>query len=390
MEIPRYLFAALFPVLAACGGGGGGGAPAPNPNPTPPPTPSVLSGQFKDANTAGLTFTTASRSGTTDASGTFSYTAGETVEFSVGGVVIGSSAGQPVLTPVDLVAAGSIDLAEVQNIARFLLMLDENDDPTDGISISTNVRQAAANWAQVDFTAADFDNEVVTIVSDVASVDSRAASLSGAAAARDHLAQSVHCVMSGFFRGRFTGARTDIIVLVMNPATGVIAAFHSGAPSNYESTEAVSVDQARTFTAPSLSGDGNQLEGQFDSYDRISGVYSINGSSGNFTAERRLPDPTATYRFSGRYYRNDTGTTLSGPLVLNVDAQGTVRVEGYDVALDNTFSANGTYLNNEFEYDYGDGQRQYGTADANLAVVGNGSTVNGNPRPWFAQGCRLN
>jgi hypothetical protein len=388
MKISQILPASLIFFVAACGGGGGGSSSSP-PAPPPPP-PNVFSGQFKDANTAGLAFATPSRSGTTDTRGAFSYMPGETVEFSLGGVIIGSSPGKSILTPVDLIPGSSVDTLGVQNIARFLLMLDQNDDATDGIFISDGVRQVAANWPQVDFSASDFDNEVVTILSDVASVDARPAALRSQQAAKTHLVGTAHCAMSGFFRGTFTGPRAGILVMLMNSATGRVVAYHIGAISDYESIESVAIDGARTFIASSTSGNGDNFEGRFDSYDEISGVYSIGGDTGEFTVSRRLPDATARFRFAGRYYRGAVGQRLTGPLVINVDDQGNLLVEGYDLSLDNTFSATGTFIDNEFNYDYGDGQRQFGTTDSQLYVAGSGSTVNGSPRPWFAQGCRLN
>ena len=388
MEISRIWSVLLVSVVAACGGGGGSSPP---PTAPPPPPAATLSGQFKDANVSGLGYSTPSRSGITDARGTFVYSPGESIQFSVGGITIGSSPGKAIVTPVDLVAGGSADTPEVQNIVRFLMMLDLNDDASDGIEISANVRQMASNWSPVDFAANEFDASLATVVSDVASVDGRPAALPDSQTARDHLRGTVHCALSGFFRGSLTGGRTGTLVMIVNPASGqVVGLSHRSATSNYESDEGVSVDSVRTFAALSTSGNGDTIEGRYDSYDEISGVYTIGGSTGEFTASRRLPDATATYRFTGYYYRVSVGTRLTGPLVLNVDAQGSLRAEGYDLPLGNTFGANGTYIDGEFEYDYGDGQRQFGTTDSALYVEGNGSTVNGAPRPWFAQGCRLN
>ena len=65
-------------VLFACGGGGG--------SPETPAVPATYSGQFIDAPTKGLSYTASPSglSGTTDATGAFSFKAGDTVTFSVG------------------------------------------------------------------------------------------------------------------------------------------------------------------------------------------------------------------------------------------------------------------------------------------------------------------
>jgi hypothetical protein len=371
--------------LIGCGGGGSS-APAP----ASPPPPTALSGQFKLANAAGLTYMTPSQDGITDVSGTFLYGAGESVEFSVGGVVIGSARGQPILTPVDLVPGGSADAEEVQNIARFLMLLDQNGDAGDGITISSGVREVAQTWQQVDFRASDLEAELVTVTSDVASVDSRPAVLPGPAAANSLIVSNVHCAMSGFFQGTLSGERDLDFVLIMNPANGLVSAYYPSASADFESTVAVSVDNVRTFSAPATDGSGDNLEGRFDSYDELSGVWTIGMQSGQFTASRRLPDPSASFRFSGRFYRKTVGTQLTGPLVINVDEQGNVSVDSRDMNFSRDFTAQGTYIDNEFSYDYGDGHKHTGTTDPALHVAGRGTQADGSPRPWFAQGCRLN
>ena len=383
--------------LVSCGGGGGNGGtgtptpPLPTPSPpSPPPPPAGTTGQLKFANASGLAYSTPSRSGVTDARGTFAYAAGETVEFRIGNVVIGSALGRDNLTLVDLVPGGTADTEAVQNIARFLMMLDENADPADGIAVSSAVRAAAANWTQVDFAAADLDNELVTIISDVASVDGRAAALPDAAPARTKLVDDVYCALSGFFFGRMTGGRNDGLILIMNSFTGQVTAHFDNAGTNFESVDQVSVDSVRSFVAPAVSGSGDSFEGQFDTYDDVSGTWSFSGLSGEFNVSRRLPDSTATFRFTGRFYRQRVGTLLTGPLIINVDSQGSLLLDSHDLEFGRDFQASGTYLNDEFNYDYGDGQAQTGTTDASLYVEGRGAQGNGVPRPWFAQGCRLN
>ena len=299
-------------------------------------------------------------------------------------------AGENVLIPADLVAGGSADNVEVQNIARFLMMLDENDDVSDGIAISSAVQQAADNWVQVDFAAADLGNELVTIISDVASVDARTPVLPSEAEARAKIVADAYCAMSGFFFGRMTGDRNDDFVLNMNPATGQVTAFYSSAPGNFESSVAVTVDGTRNFVAPAVREPTDNIEGRFDSYDEASGVWSIGSATGEFSVSRRLPDNTATYRFTGRFYRGAVDGLLDGPLVINVDDLGNVIVDSHDFNFVRDFGATGTYLNDQFSYDYGDGIDHTGMTDANLYVEGRGIQAGGADRPWFAQGCRLN
>jgi hypothetical protein len=96
---------------------------------TTTPTVTASTGLFLDAEVEGLSYTTDSGiSGTTDENGTYSFLPGENVNFSVGGVDLGTVAGAPVCTPFDFAAAST-------NIARFLQSLDADGDPTNGIDI---------------------------------------------------------------------------------------------------------------------------------------------------------------------------------------------------------------------------------------------------------------
>ena len=134
-------------LLSACGGGGGsdGG------NITPPST-----GIFVDSPVAGLHYATPSRSGATNALGEYEYLPGETVTFSIGGIVLGSTPAGPVVTPLSLVS-GAADASDpvVTNIVRLLMTLDDDGDAGNGIVISTAMAEAAVGHT-VDFAAADF------------------------------------------------------------------------------------------------------------------------------------------------------------------------------------------------------------------------------------------
>lgn len=133
-------------VLSACGGGGGGGGNVGTSE------ESRASGVFIDSVVVGLTYTTPTLSGITDANGVFRYIEGETVTFSIGGIIIGSVMGGSIVTPLDLVPhAASVSDDQVLNIARLLQTLDDNGDPDDGITITPAVSAAALDFT-VDFS----------------------------------------------------------------------------------------------------------------------------------------------------------------------------------------------------------------------------------------------
>ncbi len=154
----------LLPLLVVACGGGGSGAP-------PPSDPTVLTGIFTDSAVEGLSFSTATQSGITDAAGTFMYIAGETITFSIGGTVIGESAtASSEMTPWDLVPGTPLPSTtrEIENLADdpdstefralnrfvniivFLQSLDEDANLDNGITIPAGIA-TLLNGIQLDF-----------------------------------------------------------------------------------------------------------------------------------------------------------------------------------------------------------------------------------------------
>ena len=168
--------------LAACGGGGGGGDSA------VPPAETVSTGIFIDSAVEGLQYATATQSGTTNSLGEYDFLAGETVTFSIGGILLGSTLAGPVVTPLSLVAgATSANHPVVTNIVRLLLSMDSDGDPDNGITISSDVAAAAAGLT-VDFGIADLsaDAGISSLLSDVPSI-----TLATATTAQAHFRQTL-------------------------------------------------------------------------------------------------------------------------------------------------------------------------------------------------------
>lgn len=135
--------------LSALGGGctGGGGSsdygPVSGSTVVSPPA-AVLVGTFHDGPTRGLVYRTSGNdTGATDASGKFTYVKGETISFYLGNLPLGSTSARDVITPIDLISGGHLNHDEVVNLSRFLQTLDEDGDPSNGISISEQARKAA-------------------------------------------------------------------------------------------------------------------------------------------------------------------------------------------------------------------------------------------------------
>jgi hypothetical protein len=163
-----WLTAALLLTLTACGGGGD----STTATATATATETVSTGVFIDSAVEGLQYETATRSGTTNSLGEYDYLAGETVTFSIGGIVLGSTIAGPVVTPLSLVPdATSATNPVVTNIVRLLLSLDSDGDPDNGITISSDVTTAANDLA-VDFSVADLsaDDGITSLLNNIQSL----------------------------------------------------------------------------------------------------------------------------------------------------------------------------------------------------------------------------
>ncbi|HKQ81167.1 MAG TPA: hypothetical protein VJS42_03140 [Steroidobacteraceae bacterium] len=300
--------------LYGCGGGGGndddGG------NPPAPPAPATAAGVFKDSNVSGLSYTSGAQSGVTDANGTFTYETGQNVTFKVGPVTIGTASGKSVITPVDLVASGASTSITVQNIVRFLMLMDRDGDASNGITISQELRDRAssANWPSIDF-AADLDATLAStsIIGDT-SVDGSVRSLPSAAGAKAHLESTVRCLYSGFFTGNYTGDDKGRWIAFLG-VTGSLA----GAAYSTEDEELIPlgfspstlpVAQSLAFVA-GIGSTGSDFSGSFTTLNDISGTWS----GGNFSGSRAAGSATAVYKFQTTLVRGtpqSPGTVAGG------------------------------------------------------------------------------
>ena len=128
------LCSGLIVGLCACGGSGGSSSQSTSSN--------NKTGTFIDSPVMGLSYSSPSHSGLTNSAGEFTYTEGETVSFSLGGIALGSSIASEVVTPLDLLGAESIDDAissglfdQLINMLVFLQSLDRDHNPDNGIDL---------------------------------------------------------------------------------------------------------------------------------------------------------------------------------------------------------------------------------------------------------------
>ncbi|MDX1696294.1 MAG: metallophosphoesterase [Ketobacteraceae bacterium] len=158
----------LLPLfITACGGGGSSGSGTDNGSSsvvadsnTVPNDGPVLRGQITGLQ--GLRYETQSESGVTSESGQFDYRNGDTITFYVGDIALGSAAAAAKLDISDL-AGGNQETRT--NIEKFLLTLDYDLSPANGVLITSSIHDAARGLS-LDFTqdSARFTREAESLV----------------------------------------------------------------------------------------------------------------------------------------------------------------------------------------------------------------------------------
>ncbi len=329
-------------ILASCGGGGGGGGEKASTSSTQASVKSsnpsssskvasststsvaVLQGQFKDTNITGLKFVSGAQSGVTNNAGTFSYEQGKTISFSIGGVTLGSTQGKALITPIDLIENGSSNHQAVQNMVRFLLMLDTDGYAKNGIQLSSALQTAASSWTQIDFNSANFAQNLTTIMSAASAADGGSHQLPDVASAQQHVEATHLCSYSGVYKGNFSGDNKDKLAFFASALNGSVIGFsladNSTEATTLSNTTAIQHKQTVAFESGN-SIDKSSYNGEFTSINDISGTWKKDTNSGNFSASRVGGAANSVYRFSATYNGNDTG-------VLSIDIDATNKVSG--------------------------------------------------------------
>ncbi|WBY01551.1 hypothetical protein PE066_19135 [Ramlibacter tataouinensis] len=140
--------AAAAALVAACGGGGGGGTAV-------PAVAGSAVGVLTDSPIGGVEYiTSGGYRGFTDANGNYNYNEGETVEFRIGGISLGTVTATGTVTPIQLAGSGAGAANKVINLLVLLQSLDADGNPANGITIAETARTAAASVTTLDLTAA--------------------------------------------------------------------------------------------------------------------------------------------------------------------------------------------------------------------------------------------
>lgn len=147
MTLPRLSLLSLAVLLAACGGDDDA------------PARTRVGGVFLDSAVEGMAYVAGtSARATTSGNGEFTCTEGDGVAFAIGGVALGSVPCAATITPLQL--AGTTDAKDSKVVNRLLALqlLDDDNDPSNGIRIAPEVHAAMAGKAlDFDAGAAAFD-----------------------------------------------------------------------------------------------------------------------------------------------------------------------------------------------------------------------------------------
>lgn len=140
-------------------------------------TPATLKGVFVDSPVGGINYATSTLKGVTKADGIFEYQAGETVTFSIGGLILGSTTGKPVVSPLDIIPdAKDASDQRVVNISVFLQTLDQDGNPDNGILITEKTASFVKKYgSQINFNnhvrRFSFDSALRTVMAELNNID---------------------------------------------------------------------------------------------------------------------------------------------------------------------------------------------------------------------------
>ncbi|MCK5902191.1 MAG: hypothetical protein KAG28_03505 [Cocleimonas sp.] len=352
----------------------------------------IKHGQFKDSNTSGVHYISGVEQGVTGDDGGFTYESGKTVRFSVGKVVLGSAIGKSIITPVDLVPSGNFNSIKVQNIVRFLMMLDEDTNPATGISISKSVQTVAKTWSPVDFGSQKFAENLTEIIADVTSVEERVHPLPTAAAAKAHLKATFLCAYSGLYKGSFSGGDRGNFGTLVNALTGRVSSFAFSVPNQKmitaNSKQSIGFETGMSFTTETSEA-GFIFKGLFSSTDALKGDWNRSNLKGNFSAQRIGSDNKARYRFSAQYKGSNNDI---GMLSFDIDALNKVRGVRYSMPRNKTLNLSGVLLKKKLVATLSDGSTITGNLDITTGKL-NGVWTDNNKGlfgTFDGTGCKLN
>jgi len=306
-------------------------------------------GYFKDSAVEGVHYESGNTVGITDTNGAYTYEVIEPVRFFIGGVGLRTiTQNKFITTPVNLTSQGNTANLQVLNITRFLMMLDDNGNPDDGIVISEAVQAIADQWSQVDFTTTDLPTELAGIISDAASADGTAHLLPDADTAKSHLESTLQCLHSGVFQGRLAGNNVGSFAIHIDVSTGTVNGKINSIINNVSELRDLTGSSTLDFTQNQIGlnatdSAGVQYSFRYTTLNQIDGDWiPPGGSPGTLSGGRTANSIGALYRISGQFDGDDQGI-----LGLDIPITGTIRGQMYSLTSDFTQTINASLDSNQ-------------------------------------------
>lgn len=359
MKTSYYTFLILAGVLFSFSACGGGTTEYEKEHYTGNP-PKENRGKFIDSGVEGLQYKRPSGiDSLTKTGGSFYYRLGETINFHIGNLNLGTAFGLDTTTPQSIVAFSNQELntsiyaPEVNNRVRTLMSLDEDNNPNNGIQISESTRNDAQIWTTPDFALdeTDFNNDFFAATGRNITINK--------SQAESHFAASLRCSYSGAYRGYqllpdgsegpLVGVMIQAYDKNISKTTSPIVALSDGQDIDgdgifdeflyalgdhdmdtgsytFNETFQFDKDAGRIIGSPlqNVTGDGESL-----GYNKVIGTFRQGGQAGSYVTFRVGEGKNSAYRYTGFGYQNPTAEdSLADPILglfsFDIDTKGVI------------------------------------------------------------------
>jgi hypothetical protein len=351
----------------------------------------VQSGLFKPGNVAGLDFVSGDQAGVTDTDGSFTCATTQQVSFSIGSLELGDALCATIVHPASFSADGSLMDVPAINMARFLMLLDADQNFDNGIVIPQSLRDLADTWPAIDFAAMDFEGQLIRVMADIASVEARPdISVPPSAAAFAYLESSLSCAYSGIFVNTFAAgpflAPTDVALAVSRKSSADAGRFtvqiSRKHPQSFMYLDAEGSIEMQTL--PELVNDPavgrGSIVARYLTPDIVAGTW--NNATAQQSIDRigsfealRIGRGAGQFRLVGSF---SAPVDTSIPILLGIATfildGDTMTGEMFDLAQGAPFQVSGRRLPNSNSIEFSDG-RAMGTAIATLVLDENSVPV---------------
>lgn len=353
----------------------------------------VKQGQFKDANVVGLEYSSKSSSGITGINGSYTCNDGELVTFKLGAIGLGSVPCGTLTTPIELISDGSIENQSVINMVKFLTMIDEDGESSNGMNISKETRALAQNWSSIDFSSSTFDEDenVVAIINELnAQGKTTSHILPNTNSAKEHLSSTLMCAYSGAYEGKFTGDDKGGFGALISATDGtMIIVGYSETFNSYfrgKGNKGFTLNTVRNIKGTTT--EGTLFNGNLTSVNLLSGNWTNNSDKGTFSGQRIGSAANAKYRFVGNYEGDITGL-----FSFDIDTNNKITGLTYNIADDEKYSIKGVLEGDKIKATTNEGSIITATFDKATNSISDTKWSNssfGVSGTFTGSGCKLN